>query len=70
MKPKLTLCQIGRIVNETPEMFDEYCKRISESEIKYSRGNNKVKGKRVGIRRFILAQQYIAQSVYNDLKTT
>ena len=66
MKTNLTLCEINRLVMDDEKMFDEYCKRLSESEIKYSRGNNKVRGKRVGIRRFILSQQYVAKQVYND----
>lgn len=67
---KLNLGEMYRIVRDTPKMFEEYCKRLSESSIQYSRGNNKVRGKRVGIRRLDLAQKYIAASVYRDFNVT
>jgi hypothetical protein len=65
---RLTLCEIGHIVRDNEAMHDEYCKRISEMEIKYSKGNNRIGNKKVGIRRLILSQQYIAQAVYRDFQ--
>lgn len=63
---KMTLNEKYWKVRADDKMLDEYLKRMSESEMQSLPGKVTIKGKKVGIHRFINQSKYVAAGVYDE----
>ncbi len=61
----MTLQQKLTAVKGNPIMFEAYQEELEKSSLRYSRNNMRINGKKVGVNKFINAQKYIAQSIYD-----
>ena len=62
----IPLAQKARSVQADETLMDLYIQELCNRKIVWSRSGCKVNGKKVGIRKFILAQMYAAAFVYDN----
>jgi hypothetical protein len=63
MKQKLTQGDIFRLVCENDEMYGEFCKELEKRRI-YTSNGLRVGGKVVGIQKYNLEKNRVAQIIY------
>lgn len=64
-KPK-TQADKFRFVKEIPELKEEFNVRVNQNNVKFSKKQIKINGKRTGIHKFDLFQKRIASEIYEE----